>query len=44
MDYYQNEETVKRQKKCIEKSLNNNQMVVRDKMLRFVISDKDTPA
>jgi hypothetical protein len=41
MDYYQNEEIVRRQKKIIERSLVNGEKLVRDSNLRFIITRDD---
>lgn len=37
MDYYQNEEIVRRQRQMLEKTLKNDEKIIRDKMLRFCI-------
>ena len=40
MDFYQNEDVVLNKKKVLEKSLNSNQIITRDKMFRLVIREK----
>ena len=40
MDFYQNEDIVLNQKKVLAKSINGNQIIVRDKMFRLVIREK----
>ena len=37
MDFYQNESVVINQKKLLEKSINSNQIITRDRMFRFII-------
>jgi len=37
MDFYQNEEIVRRQKQMLEKTLRNEEEITRDKFLHFCI-------
>ena len=43
-DFYQNENVVINQKKLLEKSINSNQIITRDRTFWFIICEKGSEA
>ena len=43
MDYYQNDEIVHHQKQMLEKTLRDDEKIIRDKFLRFCVMGTDVP-